>query len=197
MSQQGVLDTTEPVGWIPEDTSRGTWTIITSSLFTIIICTWTAIHPRIHVARRLRNTHKFYQLVKAILAPEMVCLESLQELIQARKAVSRCAKATNGEFGLLHGFYLGMMGIRYRTGDQGGYRTLWPGQYAWLLNNGLASWDDHKAWGLSKADIHDKNKADGLVKLTALLQALWFTLQSVVRIAHGLPLAPLETMTLA
>jgi hypothetical protein len=196
---QGELRATDLVGWVPEDTNRGTWTIITSSLFTIIICTWTAIHPRTHVSRRLRNTHKFCQLVKALLAPEMVCLESLQELIQARKAVRRCTKATNGEFALLHGFYLGMMGVRYRAGDCGrGYRTLWPGQFAWLLNNHLVSWaDQHKAWGLCAEDIQDKNKADGLVKLAALFQAAWFTLQSVVRIAHGLPLAPLETMTLA
>ncbi len=75
--------------------------------------------------------------------------------------------------------------------------TLWPGQYAWLLNNGLVSWAEHRSWGLAKEDIQDKNKADGLVKLAALFQALWFTLQSIVRMAHSLPLAPLETMTLA
>ncbi|SPQ20904.1 2e0332dd-2639-4ba2-b789-3678d10ef824 [Thermothielavioides terrestris] len=193
---QGGSSTSALVGWVPEDNSRGTWAIITSSLFTIGICTWTAIHPRTHVSRRLRATHKLCQLVKAIIAPEMVCLESIQELIQARKAVRRCAQATNGEFTLLHGFYLGMMGVRYRVGREG-YCTLWPGQYAWLLNNGLVSWGEHQAWGLSREDIQDKNKADGLVKLTALLQAFWFTLQSVVRVAHGYPLASIETMTLA
>ena len=185
------------VGWVPEDGGRGTWKIITSSLFTVIICTWTAIHPRIHVTRRLRNVHKFYQLVKIIFAPEMVCLESLQEWVQARKSVRRCAEATNGQFKIVHGYYLGMMGVRYRTGEDGGYRTLWPGQYAWLLNNGLVSWDDHREWGLSEEDIEDKSKADGLVKLAALLQVIWFTLQCVTRAAHDLPLAPLEAMTLA
>ncbi|UZP37991.1 hypothetical protein NXS19_005807 [Fusarium pseudograminearum] len=70
----------------------------------------------------------------------------------------------------IHGFYLCMMGTRYNSGNDGGYRTLWPGQYAWLLNNSLVSWKDHKNWGLSKEDISDKNKADGLVKLAALLQ---------------------------
>ncbi|KAL2022011.1 hypothetical protein VTK56DRAFT_6251 [Thermocarpiscus australiensis] len=127
----------------------------------------------------------------------MVCLESLQEFLQGRKAVRRCAKSTNGQFKTVHGFYLGMMGVRYNVGDNGGYRTLWPGQYAWMLNNGLVSWEDHKKWGLAKEDIEDKSKADGLVKLAALLQVIWFTLQSAIRAAHGLPLAPLETMTLA
>lgn len=188
---------TEFVGWVPEDTNRGTWSLITSCLFTIAICTWTAIHPRIHVSRRLRHKHKFYQLVKAILAPEMVCLESLQEFLQARKAVRRCFDSTNGELKTIQGFYLCMMGVRYNSGNSGGYRTLWPGQYAWLLNNSLVSWQCHKEWGLAKEDISDKNKADGLVKLAALLQVVWFTLQCITRAAHQLPLATLETMTLA
>nr|CEG05131.1 unnamed protein product [Fusarium clavum] len=185
------------VGWVPEDTNRGTWSLITSCLFTIAICTWTAIHPRVHVSRRLRHRHKFYQLVKAILAPEMVCLESLQEFLQARKAVRRCVGTTNKEFKTIHGFYLCMMGVRYNSGNCVGYRTLWPGQYAWLLNNSLVSWQTHKEWGLAKEDISDKNKADGLVKLAALLQVIWFTLQCITRVAHQLPLATLETMTLA
>ncbi len=112
------------IAWVPEENNHGSLSIITSSLSTIIICTWTAIHPRTYVSRTLRNAYKLCQLVKAILAPEMVCLESLQELIQARKAVRRCAWATNGEFALLHGFYLGMMGVRYRVGDDGGYPAL-------------------------------------------------------------------------
>ncbi|KAJ4065559.1 hypothetical protein NW756_005760 [Fusarium oxysporum] len=188
---------TEFVGWVPEDSNRGTWSLITSCLFTIAICTWTAIHPRIHVSRQLRHQHKFYQLVKAVLAPEMVCLESLQEFLQARKAVRRCAATTNNEFKTVHGFYLCMMGVRYNSGDNGGYRTLWPGQYAWLLKNGLVSWQDHKNWGLAKEEIADKNKADGLVKLAALLQVVWFTVQCITRSAHHLPLATIETMTLA
>ncbi|CVL10974.1 hypothetical protein FPRO06_07955 [Fusarium proliferatum] len=188
---------TEFVGWVPEDSNRGTWSLITSCLFTIAICTWTAIHPRIHASRQLRHRHKFYQLVKAVLAPEMICLESLQEFLQARKAVRRCATTTNNEFKTVHGFYLCMMGVRYNSGCNGGYRTLWPGQYAWLLNNGLVSWQDHKSWGLAKEEIADKNKADGLVKLAALLQVVWLTVQCITRSAHHLPLATVEAMTLA
>ncbi|KAI8722591.1 hypothetical protein NCS52_00403200 [Fusarium sp. LHS14.1] len=199
-STDPLVNSTDPsrlIGWVPEDTNRGTWSIISSCFFAILICTWTAIHPRVHVSRRIHHAHKFYQLVKAILAPEMVCLESLQEFLQARKAVRRCAKATNGEFRTVHGFYVCMMGVRYNDGDSGGYRTLWPGQYAWLLNNGLVSWDNQKSWGLSREEIEDKNKADGLVKVAALLQVIWFTLQCIVRSSNHLPLAALETMTLA
>lgn len=129
------------------------------------------------------------------MAPEMVCLESLQEWVQARKTVRRTADVTNGGLKLVHAFYISMLGIRYRTST--GYRVLWPSQYTWLLNKGLISWDDRDSWGLSEDYIKDKSKADGLVKLAALCQVFWFVLQCVTRSAHSLPIAPLEAMTLA
>lgn len=183
------------VGWTPESGGRGTWSIITSSLFTIFICTWTAIHPRIHTEHRLHVLHKLAQLVKTILAPEMVCLESLQEWIQARKMVKRSANATEHGLKLVHAFYIGMLGIRYQT--EHGHKVLWPSQYAWLLNNGLTRWSERDTWGLSEDSIRDKNKADGLVKLAAICQVTWFVLQCITRTAHQLPIAPLEAMTLA
>lgn len=185
------------VGWVTQGSNRGTWDIITSCFLTILICTWTAIHPRIHVISRLRNTHKALQLVKTLLAPEMVCLESLQEWVQARKTVRRCGPATDGRLTMVQAFYIGMLGVRYRYGP-GAYRVLWPGQFAWLLNNNLVRWDDIRdLWGLAAEHIHDKSKADGLVKLAALCQVVWFILQCITRGAHDLPLAALEVMTIA
>lgn len=58
-------------------------------------------------------------------------------------------------------------------------------------------WSDRDAWGLSEKVIQDKSKADGLVKLAALCQVVWFCLQCTARAAHGLAHAPLEAMTLA
>lgn len=183
------------VGWTSESPGRGTWAIISSCLFTIFICTWTAIHPRVHTNHRLLRLHKLAQLVKTILAPEMVCLESLQEWVQARKMVKRSAAATDGGMTMIHSFYIGMLGIRYRTDS--GNKVLWPSQYAWLLNNDLVKWADRDSWGLSEQSIRDKNKADGVMKLAALCQVIWFVVQCSARAAHGLPIAPLETMTLA
>ncbi|RGP67893.1 hypothetical protein FLONG3_8361 [Fusarium longipes] len=51
-------------------------------------------------------------------------------------------------------------------------------------------------YGFAKEDISGKNKANGLVKLAAVLQVVWFTLQCITRAIHQLPLATLETMTL-
>ena len=195
---QGNLNATDPsnlVGWVSESPGRGTFSIIQSSLLTILICTWTTIHPRIHTAPILAQWHKGMQLIKMILAPEMVCLESLQEFIQANKMKTRTAAATKNELKLVQAYYFGMLGIRYRADK--GHKVLWPSQYAWLLSQGLIDWDKRELWGLSEDLIRDKSKADWLVKLTALFQVVWFTLQCVSRAAKNLPICPLETMTLA
>lgn len=90
-----------------------------------------------------------------------------------------------------------MMGIRYKTGNRGGYRVMWPLQYAYLLNSGLVSWPPDELWGLSEDLIDDKSKADGLLKLVALWQVVWFTINCITRSIHNMELAPLESMTLA
>ncbi|KAK5956339.1 hypothetical protein OHC33_002916 [Knufia fluminis] len=131
-----------------------------------------------------------------LLAPEMVCLESLQEWIQAKKLTRRVDKANGAQLDSSQAFYLGMMGVRYRT--LVGWNVLWPSQYAWLLKQKLVDWDDTlSSWGLDKRAIRDKNKADGLVKLATLWQVIWFTLQCITHEANGVPIAPLEAMTLA
>lgn len=185
------------VGWTPEDGTRGSWSIIISSLFTIIACTWTVLHPRIHVDRSLRRLHKACQLSKQILAPELETIEALQELLQARKAKACCADLTNGEMNLTQAFYVGMMGLRYRTEVEGGHRVLWPLQLAFLLETGLISWPPPESWRLSTAVIQDRSKADGLLKLFTLVQVTWFTVNCIVRSTKGMALAPLESMTLA
>lgn len=185
------------LGWVPEDGDCGSWSIIRSSLITMIACTWTVLHPRIHVDRKLRRLHKACQLSKQILAPELETIEALQELLQARKAKACCRKTTASQMSLTQAFYIGMMGIRYKTQNPGGYRILWLLRYTFLLERGLVSWPPEEHWGLSEDVIQDRSKADGLLKLFTLVQVTWFTVNCIVRSAKDMYLAPLESMTLA
>ena len=50
---------------------------------------------------------------------------------------------------------------------------------------------------VSKAEIMDKSKKDALVKLNALLQLLWFTLQFLARIFKHLEATLIEVSTVA
>ena len=183
------------VGWVLESPGRGSLGLILTCLTTIFLCTWIVIHPRVSKRRHLHGLHKAILLVKTILAPEFIAVEGLQEWSQAQKMVKSCESLTGGCFKLVHAFYVGMLGLKYRTPE--GERVMWPNQYTWLLDQGLIKWGDHAQWGLSEENIRDKSNADGTAKILALGQVSWFVAQSIMRCAHRLPLSQLETMTLS
>ena len=185
----------EKVGWIDESTGRGTLGLIITCLFTIFLCTWVVIHPRVSKQPMLRRLHKVALSIKAIIAPEFIAVEGLQEWSQAQRMVKECAASTREGFRLVHAFYIGMLALRYKTPR--GDRVIWPNQYTWLLQEGLVDWNDHASWGLSEEIIHDKSNADGTAKFLALGQVSWFAAQSIMRRAHLLPLSQLEAMTLS
>lgn len=182
------------VGWTLESPGRGTLSLILTCLTTIALCTWVVIHPRIDKRKKFRVLHKLALFLKTFLAPELIAVEGAQEWTQARDVVKRSAKYTNGELTLVQAFYVGMFGIRYRTLE--GTKILWPNQFVWLLEQGLWDWHQHREWGLDLHSIKDKGNADATAKLFAVLQSVWFVAQSIMRAAHDLPLAPLESMTL-
>ena len=183
------------VGWVLESPGRGTLGLIISCLFTIFLCTWVVIHPRVYNRQLVQKLHKVVLFLKTIIAPELIAVEGLQEWSQARRMVKKCAGPTGGRLKLVHAFYISMLALRYRTPR--GEKVIWPNQYTWLLEQGLIDWDDHALWGLSEENIRYKSNADGTAKLLALGQVFWFVAQSIMRRAHVLPLAQLEAMTLS
>ena len=50
---------------------------------------------------------------------------------------------------------------------------------------------------ITKQEIEDKSKSDGLSKAVAIGQTAWFILQCIVRVAEGLDITQLELITLA
>lgn len=182
------------VGWVLENSGRGTLSLITTCMITIFLCTWVSIHPRVYTRQLFATSHKFALFFKGVLAPEFIAVEGFQEWAQCQKMRRDCAKLTNGQFQLVHGFYISMLALRYRTSR--GNRVIWPNQYTWLLQQNLISWENHASWGLSIEDIRDKSKTDSLAKFIALVQVSWFVAQCIIRAAHALPISQLESMTL-
>ncbi|KAI4159456.1 MAG: hypothetical protein L6R39_000358 [Caloplaca ligustica] len=183
------------VGWVDESPGRGTLGLIVTCLFTIFLCTWVVIHPRVCKRSILRVSHKIALFLKTLVAPEFIAVEGLQEWSQARRMVKDCSNTTGDGLKLIHAFYVGMLALRYRTSR--GDKVIWPNQFTWLLQQRLLDWRDHERWGLSIENIRDKSNADGTAKLLALVQVSWFAAQSIMRRAHDLPLSQLESMTLS
>lgn len=183
------------VGWVVESSGRGTLTLIVTSLFTIFLCTWVVIHPRVCKGRFVAGLYKGALFFKATLAPEFIAVEGLQEWTQCRRMKRNCAAITGGNFKLVHAFYVSMLALRYRTPQ--GDRVIWPNQFTWLLTQGLFDWKNHKSWGLNEELIRDKSNADSAAKLVAFCQVFWFVAAAIMRNVHGLPLSQLESMTLS
>ena len=182
------------VGWVFESSGRGTLSLITLCLATTFLCTWVVIHPRVYKRQRFAALHKLALFSKTILAPELIAVEGLQEWAQCKRMVKECSAYTQGQFKLIHAFYLSMLALRYRTPR--GNRVIWPNQYAWLLRERLILWKDHAEWGLSEDNIWDKSKSDAFTKLLALTQVSWFVVQCIMRGAQRLPISQIEAMTL-
>jgi hypothetical protein len=182
-------------GWVLESPGRGTLSLIVTCLFTIFLCTWAVIHPRVTRKPSRRIAHKLALFLKAIVAPEFIAVEGLQEWSQARMMVKRCEESTAGELDMVRAFYIGMLALRYRT--KRGAKIIWPNQYQWLLEQHIIDWKAHQSWGLSRENIRDKSNANTTVKAFAILQVSWFVAQSIMRAVHDLPLSQLESMTLS
>lgn len=194
-STSSLKETTSSVGWVLESPGRGTLGLVSTCLFTLFLCTWVVIHPRVYKRPLLRRLHKVALFLKTIIAPEFIAVEGLQEWSQAQEMVKHCAKLTGRRLKLIHAFYIGMLALKYRTPQ--GTKVIWPNQYTWLLEQCLIQCDDMTIWGLSEEEIRDKSNADGTAKLLALSQVFWFVAQSIMRLAHSLPLSQLESMTLS
>lgn len=182
------------VGWVWDSPGRGTINLVTTCLATIFLCTWVVIHPRVYKRESYATLHKLALFVKTIFAPEFIAVEGLQEWAQSRRMESECSGLTDGQFKLIHAFYISMLALRYRTPN--GDRVIWPNQYTWLLQQRLIRWEGPPHWGLSLDDICDKSKSDSAAKLLALFQVCWFSAQCILRISYHLPLSQLESMTL-
>lgn len=60
--------------FVPDPDGRGTWSLLYSSLFTLALCVWTAIHPNVPApgtSNLEKYRYKFLWVVMAIFAPEI------------------------------------------------------------------------------------------------------------------------------
>lgn len=184
------------VGWMPSTPFRGTAFLLWFNLFVIFLCTWTGTRPRVLKPAKFWYTHKYYQVAKNVLCPGASVFEAIHEYWQARNLISKTKGATNGQMKLVTAFYLGMLGVRYRTGENSN-RVLWPKQYAFMLNKGIVAWGDRSSWGLNAAAINDKSDSAGMGQAFTLCNILWALWIAAHRLGNRLPLTPLEITTIA
>lgn len=101
---------------------------------------------------------------------------------------------------IVHGFYAGMGGFTFETRDLRESEQFLPGSVGRVALTeralyALAIVTPQLLPQVSRQEIEDKSKANGLAKIVTSLQALWFTVQCIQRIAQGLSISTLELNT--
>ncbi|KAL7789775.1 hypothetical protein V8C37DRAFT_417714 [Trichoderma ceciliae] len=195
--------------------TRGTLDILWSSLFTIIACTWTLQHPNIPEERNGRYPGRLGDLkwwlkrfckdmtwmIITVIAPEVIISAAFFDLLAAHHNCERLkayAKEDDITWSLSHSYYANMGGfvIRSTPAGEGDYHDPYHLDAEDIYNlrhNGILQNLPY----IATEEIEDKSKGDGLVKVIAVGQIIWTTMQILVRAARRLAVSPLEIATVA
>ena len=191
-----IVTTTSPDhGWVSSPNVRGTMGIIWPCLSTLGLCLWSMVHLNVPAARDTNLTiilRKLRWLLVGLLAPELVMMFAFAQRTSAEQSVVDMTALGHPDWTRTHGFYA----------DGGGFELLAEGcaypfpltakQLAYLVQYEIVDMPD-----ITKPQINDKSKADGLAKALAFIQAGWFGTQLVGRAAQGLGITPFELITSA
>ena len=76
--------------WVPDPDTRGTWSLLYSCVFTLVLCVWTAIHLNVPSYRESKISQwlrKLKWVLLAIIAPELGVYTACEQYFQARKLI--------------------------------------------------------------------------------------------------------------
>ena len=181
-------------GWVGEPSGRGTWSLLWSCLATIFLCTWSVLHldvPKKHGTFYLLSRKTRWMLYTA-LAPEMTLAIALEQFFIARFLLKTLLRDSTYAWTLTHTRFAFSDGFITHTLQTHQEQPCKP-YVLWNLaeNNRIAG------SLISKEELSDHGKTDGVIKLVAVLQITWFGLQTLVRAIQHYQITALEILTTA
>ncbi|RPB06945.1 hypothetical protein P167DRAFT_477651, partial [Morchella conica CCBAS932] len=165
-------------GWKKEPKGRGTFSIILTSVLTLGLCVWTAIHPNVkpNASAWEKVKHRLSYVLIGMLAPELVLAVAFDEWWTARCFHREWCDLYDIEPGskedilrMKGAFFVTMGGVSFVVAEM-------------VLRQDFVHY----------REVQDKGKAEVLGKTLVCLQALWMLVQCIVRKASGLPVTLLE-----
>ena len=179
-------------GWVLGPNLRGTFDILWDCLFTIFLCTWTALHLNLPSKGETRWQVLFRKvrwMVWTLVGPEFVLAFATGQRSRARRSVLKFKALGYPQWTLRHGFYANMGGFVLQPRDGKAFPVN-AVQLLYLVEHGYVEFPD-----LAERDLWDKSKADGFAKTITCIQTGWFVLQCVGRAIQQLPITTLELTT--
>ena len=180
-------------GWRSEPDGRGTWSILWSCLATIFICTWSALH--LDIPERHGRWYLFLRNIRfmllAAVAPEYILAISADTLFKARDLLKKISKGENQEWTLTH-MHFAIAGGFYTRTPNGKESKCDKAQLEKFMK--MKSIDGPP---ITEEELQARGKSDLVIKLIALLQIIWFAVQTLFRGIQHYPITALEIMTVA
>ena len=183
-------------GWTSQSNGRGTLDIIWSCGFTMFLCSWSVLclnvpapnDSRFRIFRR-----KVYMTALAFLGPEFIFQIALGQMVSARQSVKdfQTSGYKKGTWTMTHAFYADMGGFVLQPNG-------WPAfpidakQLHYLVTKEYINFPT-----LTRPQIADKNKVDGLLRFLTLCQILWFIINMAGRASQHLVITCGELTTAA
>lgn len=93
--------------WTASPRGRGSIDILWSCLSTLALCVWTAVHPNVPLVYRLRRAvcHRLGLMALAIIFPEIIISEALNQLLLARRLMIDVNQANRYTVLLIHSLF--------------------------------------------------------------------------------------------
>ena len=76
--------------WVPDPDNRGTWSLLYSCVFTLVLCVWTAIHlnvPSYHESQLSQWLRKSKWVLLAIIAPEFCVYTACEQYLEVKNLI--------------------------------------------------------------------------------------------------------------
>ena len=180
-------------GWVSQPDGRGTFDILFSCLFTVFLCTWTALHlnvPALHETYWQQFRRKCRWAIQTIMAPEFVLGFASGQKVEAQRSVEMFRALGYKDWTVRHGFYANMGGFHLQAEGFPSF-PINAKQLHYLVKRKYVAFPEFSA-----KDVWDKSKADGFQKLFTCIQTGWFIIQIIGRAIQHLPVTTLELTTL-
>lgn len=181
--------------WVPEPSGRGTWSILWSCLATIFICTWSALHLDVpdEDGRWYLFFRKLGWMLIAATAPEFILFNAADNSFKSRDLLRHLRNQGHQSWTLTHTQFAHARGFWTRTpGPAKEESKCEPAQLRKLIEN-----RDIADPPISEKELKSRGQGDWIIKLIAVVQIIWFVVQTLVRAIQHFPTSALEIMTVA
>lgn len=84
---------TSDLGWVNEPDGRGTWSILSTCILTILLCCWSSVYPNIPARSDgpfEQGLGKFYLFLVGLIGPEILIVIALGQWSSARSSFKVC-----------------------------------------------------------------------------------------------------------